>query len=64
LLLRAGLVDEVSVLIDPSLVGGSSPRSIFVAPDLTSADGVIECRLTHLERFEGDVVWFRYEVVK
>ena len=64
LLLRAGLVDEVSVLIDPSLVGGTSPRSIFTAPDLTSGDGVIECRLIHFERFEGDVVWLRYEVAK
>ena len=64
LLLRAGLVDEVSVLIDPSLVGGTGPRSTFTAPDLTSGDGVIECRLIHFERFEGDVVWLRYEVAK
>jgi len=64
LLLRAGLVDEVSVLIDPSLVGGMSPRSILTAPDLTSSEGVIGLRLVHLERFEGDVVWLRYEVAK
>ncbi len=64
LLLRAGLVDEVSVLIDPSLVGGTSPRSIFTAPDLTSSEGVMPLRLVHLERFEGDVVWLRYEAVK
>ena len=64
LLLRAGLVDEVSVLIDPSLVGGTSPRSIFTAPDLASSEGVIGLKLMHLERFEGDVVWLRYEVAK
>jgi 2,5-diamino-6-(ribosylamino)-4(3H)-pyrimidinone 5'-phosphate reductase len=64
LLLRAGLVDEVSVLMNPGLVGGSSPRSIFTAPDLTSSEGVIPLKLAHLERFEGDVVWLRYEVVK
>ena len=64
LLLRAGLVDEVSVLIDPSLVGGTSPRSIFTAPDLTSSEGVIGLRLVHFERSESDVVWLRYEVVK
>lgn len=64
LLLRHGLVDEVSVLIDPSLVGGSSPRSIFTAPDLTSSEGVIGLKLVHLERFQGDVVWLRYEVIK
>jgi 2,5-diamino-6-(ribosylamino)-4(3H)-pyrimidinone 5'-phosphate reductase len=64
LLLRGGLVDEVSVLIDPSLVGGTSPRSLFTAPDLTSSEGVMPLKMVHLERFEGDVVWLRYEVVK
>ena len=63
-LLRAGLVDEVSVLVGPCLVGGSSPRSLFVAPDLTSPEGVIPLRLTHVERVRGDVVWLRYEVVR
>jgi 2,5-diamino-6-(ribosylamino)-4(3H)-pyrimidinone 5'-phosphate reductase len=63
-LLRAGLVDELSLLINPGLVGGTTPRSAFVAPDLTSAGGVINLRLTHMEKVRGDVVWLRYEVVK
>jgi 2,5-diamino-6-(ribosylamino)-4(3H)-pyrimidinone 5'-phosphate reductase len=63
-LLRAGLVDEVSVLVDPCLVGGTTPRSIFVAPDLTSAEGVIPLRLIHVENVKGDTVWLRYEVLK
>ena len=63
-LFRAGLVDEVSILIHPALVGGTSPRSFYRAPDLESAEGVIPLRLIHVERLEGDVVWLRYEVVK
>ena len=63
-LLRAGLVDEVSLLIHPSLVGGTSPKSMFRAPDLQSPDGVIPLRLSHLERLENDSVWLVYEVVK
>jgi 2,5-diamino-6-(ribosylamino)-4(3H)-pyrimidinone 5'-phosphate reductase len=63
-LLRAGLVDEVSVLVDPCLVGGTTPRSIFIAPDLTSAEGVIPLRLIHAENVKGDTVWLRYEVVR
>ena len=63
-LLRAGLVEEVSVLINPSLVGGTMPRSIFRAPDLTSSEGVIKLRLTHIEKVKGDIVWLRYEVVR
>lgn len=61
-LLRAGLVDEVSVLIHPSLVGGSSPRSLFRAPDLESSDEVIDLSLEAVERLRGDVVWLRYAV--
>jgi len=63
-LFRAGLVDEVSVLVNPCLVGGTSPRSIFVAPDLTSSDGVIPLKLLHVETLQDNVVWLRYEVVK
>ena len=63
-LLRAGLVHEVSVLISPYLVGGTTPRSIFRGPDLTSSEGVVQLKLTHLERVKKDIVWLRYEVVR
>ncbi len=63
-LLRAGLVDEVSVLICPALVGGLSPSSIFVAPDLASPEGIIPLKLIHVKQLRGEVVWLRYEVVK
>jgi len=63
-LLREGLVDEVSVLVNPALVGGTSARSMFVAPDLTSAEGVIRLRLLDVERLRGDVVWLHYQVVR
>lgn len=61
-LLRAGLVDELSVLLNPSLVGGQSPRSFFVAPDLVSADGIIPLALQHMEAIEGHFVWLKYAV--
>ncbi len=63
-LLRAGLVDEVSVLVSPSLAGGTTPRSIFVAPDLASPEGVVRLRLTHVEQMAGDCLWVRYDVLK
>lgn len=63
-LLRAGLVDEVSVLVNPTLVGGTTPRSIFQAPDLTSTEGAIPLRLIRVEQVKDDVVWLRYEVIK
>ncbi|MBC7260675.1 MAG: RibD family protein, partial [Chloroflexi bacterium] len=63
-LFRAGLVDEVSVLIHPHLVGGMSPRSFFRAPDLPPGKDPIPLRLTHMERVRDDIVWLRYEVIK
>ncbi len=63
-LLRQGLVDEVSVLIYPCLVGGVRPRSIFCAPYLESPEGAIPLRLMHLETLQDNLVWLRYEVIR
>lgn len=62
-LLRAGLVDEVSVVVEPRLVGGTSPHHLFQAPDATTDDECLRLRLQHLERFD-DAVWLRYEVLR
>jgi 2,5-diamino-6-(ribosylamino)-4(3H)-pyrimidinone 5'-phosphate reductase len=63
-LLRAGLVDEVSVLIDPCIVGGVSPRTWFVTPDLTSSEGITRLRLIHYEQVQDNIVWLKYEVIR
>lgn len=63
-LLRAGLVDEISILVTPCLVGGTTPRSFFVAPNLVSAEGVVHLRLLYAENVKDDTVWLRYEVVR
>ena len=59
-LLRAGLVDEVSLLVHPHLVDGEGNASMF-RPD-GPTDGVA-LRLATVERLDGDVVWLRYDVV-
>lgn len=64
ILLRDGLVNEVSVLIHPVLVGGTSPRSMFHAPDLIAASGVIQLRPVHFEQIPPGLIWIRYEVIK
>lgn len=60
-LLRAGLVDEVSLLIDPCLVGGTSTRSFFRAPDLEGPEELIQLKLIRYEEVKGGVIWLRYE---
>ena len=62
-LLRQGLVDEVSVLISPQLTGGRSPRSIFVADDLTSLEGVVDLKLIHYDVLDEDYLHLHYLVV-
>ena len=61
-LLRAGLVDEVSILVHPTLVGGTSPRALYRAPDLTSAKGTLGVKLAHVAKLKGGVVWLRYQI--
>jgi 2,5-diamino-6-(ribosylamino)-4(3H)-pyrimidinone 5'-phosphate reductase len=63
-LLRNGLVDEVSVLVSPYLVGGVTPKSLFRAPDLTEVAGVIGLRLTGVEEARDGVVWLKYVVLQ
>lgn len=63
-LLRAGLVDEISLMIAPALVGGASPRSFYRAPDLTSAEGVIPLELHHVETLDEGLVWLRYRTIR
>jgi 2,5-diamino-6-(ribosylamino)-4(3H)-pyrimidinone 5'-phosphate reductase len=61
-LLRAGLVDEVSILVHPALVGGTSQRCMFRAPDLASPEGVIPLALVSAETMGEGLVWLRYKV--
>lgn len=61
-LLRAGLVDEVSLLIHPTLVGRTSPGTLFRDPNLGPESEALTLNLIHLERLEKDVVWARYKV--
>jgi 2,5-diamino-6-(ribosylamino)-4(3H)-pyrimidinone 5'-phosphate reductase len=62
-LLRQGLVDEISVLISPQLTGGRSPHSIFVADDLASLTGVVDLKLVQHKLLNEDYVHLYYRVV-
>ncbi len=61
-LLRLGLVSEVSVIVNPCLVGGTTSRTMFAAPDLTSEEGVVRLKLSKLERLNEEFVWLRYDI--
>lgn len=62
ILLRAGLVAEISLLVHPALVGGMSRRSMFRAPDLASPGGVIPMTLLGVESIGDGLVWLHYKI--
>ena len=61
-LLRAHLVDEVSVVISPQLTGGMSPKSIFVAPDLHSFEDIVDLQLIEHEILDENYVHLYYRI--
>lgn len=62
-LLRAGLVSEVSVMVQPQLIGGSSPSSMYLAPDLGPGDVPVRTELMASKELGGGSVWLRYRVL-
>jgi len=63
-LLRAGLVDEIVVIVNPCLTGGSSPRSLFVAEDLASRGGIIPLSLKKSELLRDGYLLLEYLITK
>jgi len=61
-LLRLGLVDEISLLVHPYLVGGTSLASMFRAADLVHEVGVLQLELLQSRKVKQGVVWLRYAV--
>jgi len=62
-LLRQGLVDEVSLLLHPALAGGSSRSSVYDAPDAGRGEAGIELKIISSRRLKNGIVWLRYTVV-
>jgi len=63
-LLRAGLVDEVNVIVRPELIGGIGTPTLFDCPDLAE-----DAWPTRLERLAVETVaerflWLRYGVAR
>ncbi|KAB1192305.1 deaminase [Haloferax sp. MBLA0076] len=62
-LLRAGLVNEVSVLVHPRLVGGESARPFLRGPEPgpTLAEEGVELHRKAVELLDDGLVWLRYD---
>ncbi len=63
ILLRLGLVDEISLLIYPFFVGGTSNKSVFRAPDGNSKK-LTKCLVPiSSKQLKNGVNWLRYKVL-
>lgn len=62
-LLRAGLVQGLKIVLNPCLTGGTSPKTLFVAPDLLSRDGVIPLELRGVKQLRDGYLLLEYEVI-
>ena len=58
-MLRAGLVDEVSLLVAPVVDGRTGSASLF---DVERDASPVRLALEHVERRAGDLVWLRFRV--
>lgn len=63
IMLKAGLVNEVSIMVHPYLVGGFTPQFVFRAEDIRSAEDVISLKLTKVEQLKNGIVWLCYNAV-
>ncbi len=61
LLLRLGLVDEVSLLVTPVLMGDDLSHAFYIAPGTYHGQRT-QLRLLSQQRLDGDHVWLRYEI--
>lgn len=61
-LLKAGLIDELSLLHYPVLDGAASSAAVFEQGEQPGPPA--QLRLRHVAQLPGDVVWLRYDVGK
>jgi riboflavin biosynthesis pyrimidine reductase len=63
-LLRAGLVDEIHLLVDPTAVGGLGTPTLFDGPPLAEGERPTPLRLLSCHVESDGMLWLRYEVVR
>lgn len=60
--LRAGLVDEISLILAPAVDGRTGAPSLFDGGDAEGLAPLTSLRLEHSELLEGGAIWLRYRL--
>lgn len=58
--LKAGLVDEVSIVITPVTDGETNTASVFGASSFEKDDKPVEFHLSEVKTYDGDVIFLKY----
>jgi RibD domain-containing protein len=61
-LLRAGLVDEIQLLVLPAAIGGANTPTLFDGPALAGGEHPTRLRLLSTQVEDDGALWLRYEV--
>ena len=62
-LLRAGLIDEIQVLVLPAAIGGQGTPALFDGPELGDGEAPTPLRLLSVHAESDGLLWLRYEVL-
>ncbi|WP_129668046.1 RibD family protein [Phytoactinopolyspora endophytica] len=62
-LLRAGLVDEIHLLVFPAAIGGRDTPTLFDGPELADGESPTRLRLLFAHAETDGMLWLRYEVI-
>ncbi len=63
-MIREGLVDDISLIIYPILVGGEQQKAFFYAEDMTTPEDAIGLRQKTNEDVGDQLMWVHYGVIK
>ncbi|WP_181898639.1 RibD family protein [Halobacillus trueperi] len=62
--LRQGLIDEISLVIAPLAIGGTTTPSIFDSEDLKELNDVTRIELKNMKTVGNGSIWLHYKVMK
>jgi riboflavin biosynthesis pyrimidine reductase len=62
-LLRAGLIDEIHLLVSPHAMGGAGTPTLFDGPPLARGETPTPLRLVFAHVETDGMLWLRYQVI-